>query len=362
MGKKRAINLKEYLIFLKGHKKQIIRSTILLTAFGFFLAITGQKEYQVETSLLPTIYDETGNANDLLKTFGGLAGINLNLGQDRLISPDLYPQIVQSTPFMLEILKSNVDFVKYDTTVTVFNFFTEIKNKPPLEFIAENTIELPFTILSLFRKDESRYVNAQDKSMDNVIIIDRKHEKLIASLKKRILVYVDDESGVITLDTEFPDPKAATEISQMVIKKLTEYVINYKTEQLNEELNFIEQRLKEAQNEFEESQYKLARFEDENLNLSTALASSRKRKLESDYNIKFGLYSTLSQQYEQAKIQKQRRTPIFQVLEPVKYPLKKSKPRRILIVIGFFMLGGILSVLYFSLKRYKSLFIDAILP
>jgi len=362
MGKKRALNLKEYLYFLLSNKKLIIRATIIATIFGFFFAITGQKEYQVETSLLPTLSDVTGNANDLLKTFGGLAGINLNLGQDRLLSPDLYPQIVHSTPFMLEILESNVEFIKYDTTATVFDFFTEIKKKSPLNFMTEYTVELPFFILSLFRKDESGYLKDDEKSSDNIIIMDRRHEKLISSLKERILVYVDDESGVITLYIEFPDPKAATEISILVIKNLTEYVINYKTEQLNEELNFIERRLEEAQNEFQAAQYKLAKFEDENLNLSTALASSRKRELESNYNLKFGLYNTLSQQFEQAKIQKQRRTPIFQVIEPVKYPLKKSKPRRILMVIGFFMMGSILSVIYISLRRYKSLFIDAILP
>lgn len=53
-------------------------------------------------------------------------------------------------------------------------------------------------------------------------------------------------------------------------------------------------------------------------------------------------------QYEQAKIQEARDTPTVQVLDPGIRPVKKSKPKRMFLVLGF----GLISLLFHSLAVY----------
>jgi uncharacterized protein involved in exopolysaccharide biosynthesis len=362
MNTKNNLTIKDLISDILSKRKFIIRVTGIAVLFGFFFALTGQKEYMVHTSLLPNTDDSFSSPSSLLETFGGMAGLNLNFSQGQIISPELYPQIIHSTPFLMDILYSEVNFSKYGKKVSIYEYFMDYHRKSPLSYVKDFTIYLPERILGYFRKGVVVDQTTSSEEKENIIIINSKQNKLLLALKKRILIYVDDESGIISLYVEMPDPKASTEVANLVIKNLTDYIISYKTEKIDNELLFIEKQLSEAEKEFKKAQYDLAKFEDENLNLASSIANSRKRQLESNYNLKFSIYSSLAQQFEQTKIQKHRNIPVFKDLEPVIYPLRKSKPKRILIVISSFLIGFIGSSIYVLLKKYKSPLIQVILP
>jgi len=65
---------------------------------------------------------------------------------------------------------------------------------------------------------------------------------------------------------------------------------------------------------------------------------------------------------EQAKIQVNKDTPIFMIIEPVSVPLNRSKPQRAMTVIIWTFLGGVIAVgwtlvkapLFQILKELKS--------
>ena len=79
------------------------------------------------------------------------------------------------------------------------------------------------------------------------------------------------------------------------------------------------------------------------------------RRLFRDVKVHNTLYTFLTQQYEDAKIQEARNTPTIQVLDPAIPPVKKTRPRRILFVVSTFLIcaiGNALSVI--SYVNYKS--------
>lgn len=67
-------------------------------------------------------------------------------------------------------------------------------------------------------------------------------------------------------------------------------------------------------------------------------------RLERDLEVQNQLYAFLVEQYEQARIQEARDTPTIQVLDWAREPEKKYKPQRTLMVIVFFVLSSIFSV------------------
>ncbi|MDZ7717087.1 MAG: hypothetical protein U5J95_12840 [Balneolaceae bacterium] len=79
--------------------------------------------------------------------------------------------------------------------------------------------------------------------------------------------------------------------------------------------------MEEARKRFEQAQQQLAEFRDSNINLATAKAQSREQELQSQYDLTFNLYNSLSQRLEQAKLDLQEETPVLTVLQPVSVPL-----------------------------------------
>ena len=62
------------------------------------------------------------------------------------------------------------------------------------------------------------------------------------------------------------------------------------------------------------------------------------------------VFQELAGQVEQAKIQVNKDTPIFTIIEPVSVPLERSKPKRSMMVIIWTFLGGLFSVAWVLVK------------
>jgi len=79
-------------------------------------------------------------------------------------------------------------------------------------------------------------------------------------------------------------------------------------------------------------------------------------RLQREIEIKSILYALLSQQLEQAKIKESRDTPTLLILDEAVPPIRKSKPKRLLLTLIFCGLAFLLSTgIAFIFERYNSL-------
>ena len=69
-------------------------------------------------------------------------------------------------------------------------------------------------------------------------------------------------------------------------------------------------------------------------------------RLVRDVEIQNTLFTFLTQQYEEAKIQEAKETPTVQVLDKAMVPINKFKPRRALFIISIFLLTTIINAVY----------------
>jgi len=96
----------------------------------------------------------------------------------------------------------------------------------------------------------------------------------------------------------------------------------------------------------------LARFQDQNTGINTALGRTKLLQLQSEYDLTFTVYSGLAKQLETQRLQVKKDTPIFTVLQPVSIPLERSAPKRALILSVYSFLGFVLSLGYVLGKKY----------
>lgn len=254
--------------------------------------------------------------------------------------------IVQSLPYQVELMNKTLSFSEYDTSVTAHVFFDQIYGPTAPQVLRNLTIGLPGTISKIFSDEERQSNNPILKKTvtDSVVSISNNQMSTVWKLRDRITIDFEQETGVIMLTAEMPDSKAAAEIGQAGITLLKDYLKEYRTEKAQKNLTFVQEQLKEVKKRFEEAQTRLAEFRDSNVNLATAKARTREQELQSEYDLTFNLYNSLSQRLEEAKLRLQEETPVFSVLQPITVPLGNSKPRSFIIIFGFAFLGLIIGL------------------
>jgi len=85
-------------------------------------------------------------------------------------------------------------------------------------------------------------------------------------------------------------------------------------------LTFTARQYEENNIAYERLQDSLAIFKDQNLNISSSLYQNRLDRLERELNIASSVAEQLASQVEQAKLQVNKDTPVFTVIEPVTVP------------------------------------------
>jgi len=337
-----------------AERKLIAKTAGVFLALGLLVAFGSTTEYRSGARLLPELRKEEAGASGLMSRFSGLsglAGIDLGMmGGVDAISPQLYPEVLKSTPFMLHLLNTRVDIPSLDTTATVYEYMTELKKTSLMGYIGKFTVGLPGTLMKLFRKEDETIPETRTGNTGPIRITKRQYEA-IEELEERIRANTDQKNGVITVSAEFPDPVLASRVAQEAIDYLQEYITGYRTTKAAHDLAFIQEQHDRAREDFEQAQQALATFRDRNRNVISARAQSEEERLQAEYNLAFNVYNSLAQQLEQARIKVQEETPVFQVLDPVEVPVEKSKPRRMVILTILIILSVSLSMLWIVIKH-----------
>lgn len=297
---------------------------------GALIAFTSKVEFEAYCKLLPE-NQEAGKGNlGGLGSLAGLAGINLDMTGSGSLSPMIYPEIVRSMPFQLSLINTPIKFELLDSTLTSYEYLKNIDSPSLMGLLVEYTIGLPGKVKSFLKKEDTAV-----KGEGSFIKLSKEDFELIDNFRDRINITVSDETGIVTIRTEFPDPIASAALTDHIVRKLTSRVTAYKIEKATVNLNFIQERYLETEKRYQESQSRVARFTDENRNISSSVMQTEYERLQNDLNIAFEVYKGLATQLEQAKIQVKEETPVFTVLEPVRIPEDKFKPKRLLIMFGF---------------------------
>jgi uncharacterized protein involved in exopolysaccharide biosynthesis len=75
------------------------------------------------------------------------------------------------------------------------------------------------------------------------------------------------------------------------------------------------------------------------MNTTRYSALAELEKLDAEYALRQGVFNSLAQRVEQAKINVKETTPVLTIINPVTIPRQKSKPRRSMILFAFTFLG-----------------------
>lgn len=320
-------------------RKTILIVTGIFIALGLVAAITMKRSYTVSSTMVPQM---TSRSNSSLSSLASLAGIDLgmaNTGAD--LSPLIYPQIVSSVPFRLELMNTPLHYEKADTMVSMFTYAKEYSKPTVMSYILKYTIGLPGTLLGMLRKEKPDPVFADAAgvadSMPKPITITKDEERILKAIAQNVTLAVDKKEGYLTLTVTGSEPMQTAELAIKAQQLLQDEITRFRTEKADDNLKYVEARYYEVKKETETLQAQLAAIRDRSQNMPTTRARIEQERLQTKYGVSSAIYSEMAKQLEQAKMQVKRDTPMLTIIQPVTVPRQPSNSRAKTLIVWTFL-------------------------
>lgn len=350
------------------NKKTIITSLVVVFIIGLIIYIGSDRMYYSEAQLMPQSTTNRSQIGQLFQQYENIFGIERTPEQND-IQVAMYPHIVESLNFQIELMQHEIYFSSLDSTLTVFDYFNDYY-RPGLvdrtvDFIWDYTIALPVTVwngIKSFTSDGSSQRPeidfSQFKTFDVPKELDGRIRSVANSISELITISRDAETGFVSIGVSLPDQQASTELVILVTELLQEYVTDYRTEKAMNNLEFIQERFEEAKQTYQRRQDSLATFQDQNINPNLQSLAVVGQRLQSEYDLAFSLYNTLARRLQEAEIQVQEETPVFRVHEPAVIPNQPTEPDALRVFGGAIFVGLFLGIAYIYLRRWLLYFLE----
>ena len=334
-------------------RKTIIICTVVGLVLGVFVAMTSPKEYTASSVMVPQLGEGSTKLGGL-SGLASMAGLNLNMNQTQELSPTVYPEIVSSVPFQLELMNEKFNFSDISEPVSLIDYYTKYKKKPSvIATVKKYTIGLPFLLLKAI-KGEPKEIKLPGNATDQPLILTKDQNLVRKKLSTMLSLDVNTKEGILTLSSRMPEAIVAAQVTEKAQELLQKKITEFKIEKAKDNLNFIQERYNETKKEFEKAQYNLALITDRNKDFTSGLPLIEKDRIQTQYTITYTVFQDLAKQLEQAKIQVKKETPIFTILKPVTVPSEKTKPKKMQILAIWLFLGGIIGIGFVFGKSFFS--------
>lgn len=307
-------------------RKTLYKAAGVGVVLGIIIALSIPKQYTVTVTLSPEMGGDKagGGLASLASSFlGGAATSN----SPNALNATLAPDIVASTPFVLELFNTRVQTLDGELDTTLVAYLDEQK-QPWWGYIKAAPGMAIGAIKSLFSE------KADTVSVLNPFQLTEEEAAKVKGLRQSILAEVDKKTAMTTLTVTLQDPKVTAIVADSVVAKLQQYIIDYRIKKAKEDCAYLEQLYKERQQEYYEAQSKYAHYFDSNRNIALQSVRAEQERLQNDMSLAYQVYSQVAQQLQVARAKIQEEKPVFAVVEPATVPLEPSGISRKVIILG----------------------------
>lgn len=316
------------------NRKKIYKAIGIGIVAGVVIGFSQPKKYKVEVSLSPESgISGTSGLSGIASMFG-LGNASAGFGEDALTF-NMFPEIVKTNPFALEMLQIPIQTQKGDCVILYDYLDTE--KKPWWSHIMEAPRMLVEGIKSLFKEEQKDSV----KVIDPFRLTPEQNGR-IGMLKKILEVETDKKSNMTKVTVSLQDPLAAAIVADSAVHKLQEYITDYRTRKAKQDYDFQFNLCEQYKKEYFEAQQEYAKFADANRNVILQAVTSEKDRLQKNLSLAEQIYSQSMGQLQVLRGKVQEAKPVFAVVEPATVPLAPASPRKMLIIIAFAFLAFVL--------------------
>jgi uncharacterized protein involved in exopolysaccharide biosynthesis len=263
--------------------------------------------YTATTSFVP----ESGSQPNVPPGLAGIAGqFGLSLGSDGTQSPRFYASVLRSRAIMDSVLLARYKDPRGGG------------DRPDSA-----------TLLEILSRELLTWISGDD-------LADSLHEGR-EELGDLVSVGVDNQTKIVVLSVDSRSPTLAADVANRFIHYLHEFNAKTRQSQAGERRSFAEQQVAEAERQLNAAEEAMKRFYERNRSFqqSPQLVFEEGR-LSRQVDIRQEMYLTLKREHETARIDEVNDVPVITVIDSASPPQERSKPKRVLLIVLAFVLGG----------------------
>lgn len=338
------IDLLELALKVWGERKFVLKACGYAVLIGLVIAFSIPREYTANAMIAPELSDNKTTGG--LSSLASMAGFNLNATSTAdAIYPDLYPDIVTSTPFITGLFNVQVKDLDEEVDTTLYCYLNEHQRVPWWTLITSAPFKALGWVISLFTEEEK-----EDAILDPFHLT-KEEADIAKELSERITVSVDKKTGVTTLSVTMQDARISACLTDTVVRRLQDYITEYRTTKARQDFQFQEKLFERKKKEYEKAQENYAKFADANKNIILLSYRAEQERLENEMRLAYQVYTSVAQQLQMAEAKVQEITPVYTIIEPATIPIKASKPRKTLMLLGIVFLTGLCCVSWILFGR-----------
>lgn len=335
---------------------------LILTIFSlmFLVSVLHFKITPVEYEATSTMLVEQ-QTNNYFSGISNLLGVNMPAQmqaqqQNGIFGPDMYQEIIESQAFLYDLTLQKIPYNYNGKDSTSLNIYFNTHKQKSIYLKLKNLLSLKIENVNNLesKKNKSKQNNliVQNSIIPSTIIatkippiveINPNDAQILELVKNRISLDFKGKKCIIKV--KMPTPILSAIVSKLVVEKLTNYIILYKTTKQRDNINYLQNRFDESELKYKKSQQNLANFKDNSLGLIFQSVQSREQVLTNELTLSFNVYNQFAMQLEQAKVDLKKETPLFSIIEPIAIPTQVAEPLFLKLFTKYFFASLALSII-----------------
>ena len=363
----------QYTKLLWSYKTIIIRNVFIVAILTSIIALIIPKTYKSNAILMPP---KSQSDQGILTNIEGLAfGDFLSTSSDE-VSNSIFAILKSRT--MMESIVNKMELIQRYDSENLEEAVKSLRDNLSFEHLEEGTISISANVQTPWVSNEQEEIEARTLSKEIVAFILNKLDKVNKSLQTdearfhRLFMEKRYDESISNLQESeeklrlfqkkhntldlAEQIKAAIRVgaeikSQILIDEVKLGILNKTYKMDHPEIEKLNIEILELQSQLSDLDHSSQNNSISNNNLFPQFSEVPNLEIEllrlkREVEIQSKLYAFLTQQYEESKIQEARDTPTIQILDDASTPIKRFKPKRTIMVIGYSLIAFVLSAIY----------------
>ena len=321
--------------------KKILIWALCASVLGIIIGFSTPRTYTTKSIVAPELTTRANSGG--LSSLASLAGINMNsLALTDAMHPDLYPEIIASTDFYISLFDMPVTVEKKDSTIhtDLYDYIATYCKKPWWGYVFGAPRMAIDGVKSLFKKTDE-FDDAEGHAAMDSLRLTRQQEMVIKFLDKNIVASVEKKTYVLSLKVTMQDRVVAASLANYIVEKLQEFVIAYRTEKSQENVDYYEVIYKETHADYLAAQRAYAYYADTHQGAVSQGAKVQLQHLQNEAQLKYQMYNQTAQNLLAARAKVQQESPVLVVIQSGWAP-QNGKPSKVRLAVLWFILGAAL--------------------
>lgn len=345
-NEEKEIDLLELLHTVWSARKRIVKFALIGAAVGLVIGFSIPKTYVTTIKLAPESKSGNNGGGGGMAGLAAMAGFNLNAGGGTEgITAEIFPEIVKSTPFLLEFAEIPVTLApekagQTGERMSLFEYVTERQRQAWWKHLLSAPGRAVGWMLSAGRDRNEEKALLPVDSVD-IFRLPARYKGFVRALNSMMTVQNDKKTSMLEAKVTMQDPLVSAVVADSLVAKLQKYMTAYRTQKTRHDLEQNIRQNAEARARYYEIEDRLAEAIDQNRNISSESLRVRIERLRNERTLAYNVWSQTASQVEMTKIKLQEEMPIATVVEPAIIPDHPAAPNKMLILVAFAFLGGL---------------------